>query len=121
MQPTAIYETLQLSAALARIGDLLPSAFRAFAQSAGPMVLTALWQGAVVAIGLSICLRLAPRISASHRFALWTASFVALLCLPLVPLLSHFTAGAAPSFSSSSSLATPEPWLHFDVRWSLAI
>jgi beta-lactamase regulating signal transducer with metallopeptidase domain len=121
MQPTAIYDALQLTAALVRVGSSLPSAFGAFAQSAGPMVVTALWQGAAVVIGLSICLRLAPRISAAHRFALWTAAFAALVFLPVLPLLSQFAAAPALGFSSGSALATTRPWLEFDARWSLAI
>lgn len=121
MQLTAIYDAVQFSAALTRVGDSFPTAFRTFAHSAGPMVVTALWQGAAVAIGLSICLRLAPRISATHRFALWTAAFAALVFLPVLPLLSHFATAPALGFSSGPAQAATRPWLEFDARWSLAI
>ncbi len=121
MQPTAIYDAMQFFAAFARIVHSLPNAFLAFAHSAGPMVVTALWQSAAVAIGLSICLRLAPRISAAHRFALWSAAFAALVFLPALPMLSHFTSAPALALSSGSTLTTVRPWLQFDARWSLAI
>ncbi|MGA7859065.1 MAG: M56 family metallopeptidase [Terracidiphilus sp.] len=107
--------------AIAHIGDTLPDQFRAIAHAAGPIVVTAMWQGAAVALGLSICLRLAPRISASHRFGLWMAGFSALVCLPILPLLSRLMAGAAPPLSSGFSQAATRPWLQFDARWSMAI
>ncbi len=37
--------------AIAHIGDTLPDQFRAIAHAAGPIVVTALWQGAAVAAG----------------------------------------------------------------------
>ncbi|HUN85871.1 MAG TPA: M56 family metallopeptidase [Terracidiphilus sp.] len=96
-------------------------AFRAASQVAAPVVVTALWQGAVVAAGLAVCLRIAPRMSATHRFTLWSSGFITLVCLPVLPLLSRFV--SAPTVASSSSLgaALPSPWFQLDIRWAIAI
>src|SRR5579863_6355744 len=121
MEPTAIYDVMQFSAPLARIADSLTNNFRTFTEAAGPVVVTALWQGVAVAIGLSICLRLAPRISAAHRFVVWTAAFTVLVFLPVLPILSNFTAAPELGFSPGISGPSTRPWLEFDARWSLAI
>jgi beta-lactamase regulating signal transducer with metallopeptidase domain len=96
-------------------------AFRAFSPAAAPIVVTALWQGAAVAAGLAICLRIAPRMSPAHRFALWTSGFIAVVCLPILPLLSRLV--SVPSVAPSAGLGAPAPsaWLQFDIRWAVAI
>ena len=43
-------------------------AARTFAQAAGSAAVAALWQGAALALGLAVCMRLTPRISAADRF-----------------------------------------------------
>jgi beta-lactamase regulating signal transducer with metallopeptidase domain len=99
--------------------------FRAFAQAAAPLAIVALWQGALVAAGLAICLRLAPRISAVHRFAVWAAGFSVVVFLPFAPLLAHAIMGAVSTSAAGRmagpTVSAPHPWLQFDTRWSLAI
>ncbi|MGB6746340.1 MAG: M56 family metallopeptidase [Terracidiphilus sp.] len=102
----------------------LSSAFHAFAQWAAPVAVAALWQGAAVAVGLAVCLRLASRVSATHRFAAWAAGFGVVACLPALPLLARLVAGFAGGAAESAPAAATSashPWLQFDVRWSLAI
>jgi len=118
MQLTAILDALQWAIPAF---EKFPAAFRAFSQASAPMVVTALWQGVVVASGLAICLRVAPRISAAHRFSLWTACFVTLVCLPFGPSIAHLTSAASSSVSSSLVEDPIKPWLQLDIRWSLAI
>jgi beta-lactamase regulating signal transducer with metallopeptidase domain len=92
--------------------------FPAFAQAAAPAAVAALWQGAAVAAGLVLCLRFVPRVSAAHRFALWTAGFAVVAGLPLLPLIVH---------SSGRSAAAPirdavaRPLMHLDIRWAFII
>ena len=103
------------------ISNALSPGFRAFSQAAAPLVVTALWQGAAVALALTICFRVAPRISAAHRFAIWFSGFIALVCLPLFPLLAGLSAAAPLGISSGLVEAPARPWLQLDIRWSLAI
>jgi beta-lactamase regulating signal transducer with metallopeptidase domain len=96
--------------------------FQALAQSAAPAAITALWQGIAVVAGLALCLKLAPRVSASHRFALWTLTFAVVVCLPFFPDIARFlnTAGSSPVPSPIANRAS-SPILELDLRWSLAI
>jgi beta-lactamase regulating signal transducer with metallopeptidase domain len=96
-------------------------AFRSLAESAAPLAVTALWQGIAVASALAICLRLAPRMSAAHRFLLWFSGFVALVCLPILPVLFSRTAAGSAGIPSGLAGAPAGPWLQLDIRWSLAI
>lgn len=93
-----------------------PSALGAFAQIAAPVTVAALWQGALVAAGLAVCLRFAPRISAAHRFGAWVSAFSVLVALEIVPFLGHFASEATAEFTSGSS---PLPRLKLDAHWSL--
>ena len=102
-------------------GDALFAACRAFSLQAGAVAVTALWQGAVVACGLAICLRLVPRTSAEHRFAVWAAAFVTLVALPILALSTGSAAGVVTGFSSAANEAAARPWLSIDARWSLLI
>jgi beta-lactamase regulating signal transducer with metallopeptidase domain len=102
-------------------GDALFAACRAFSLQAGAVAVTALWQGAVVACGLAICLRLVPRTSAAHRFAVWAAAFVTLVALSILALVSGSAAGVVAGISSAAPEAAARPWLSIDARWSLLI
>jgi beta-lactamase regulating signal transducer with metallopeptidase domain len=102
-------------------GDSLLAACRAFSLQAGTVAVTALWQGAVVACGLAICLRLVPRTSAAHRFAVWAAAFVTLVALSILALVSGSAAGVVAGISSAAPEAAARPWLSIDARWSLLI
>ena len=102
-------------------GDWLPAVWHAFCRSAAPSAVSALWQGVAVASGLTICLRIAPRMSAAHRFAAWTAGFTALAILPFLPFLSSFTAGTAQGVSSSAAASAARPWIELSLRWSVVL
>ena len=101
---------------------------RAFADAAGPLAVSALWQGLALALVLALCLRLTPRIAAADRFRAWAAGFAAVVALPFLPSLfalfqSFFNvASSAPAASAPASpVAVPHAWLNLDPRWSLAI
>ncbi len=101
----------------------LGAAFSRFALAAAPVAIAALWQGAAVAAALAICLRLAPRLSAAHRFSVWASGFAVVLALQTLPLFLHSAAASGPATAggvSAQSIFT-RPWLEFDARWTLAI
>ncbi|MDR3723313.1 MAG: M56 family metallopeptidase [Terracidiphilus sp.] len=78
-----------------------------------------LWQGVAVAAGLAVCLRLAPRTRASHRFALWLAAFGTLVALPvLTPWVMGWLEGAR---AAGAPVASAGPWLRIDPSWGLWI
>ena len=96
----------------------------AFAQTAAPAAVAALWQGAAIALVLGLCLRLAPRINihigAAQRFVLWAAALAVVVGLQFLPWFARGTAGAvAANALSGASAATP--WIQIDDRWAIAI
>jgi beta-lactamase regulating signal transducer with metallopeptidase domain len=95
--------------------------FTPFSDRAADIAVTALWQGALVAAGLALCMRLAPRVSAAYRFAVWTTAFVALVGLSLFTLLPLFFTGAAGAMVAQVTENGARPWLSVDARWSVAI
>jgi beta-lactamase regulating signal transducer with metallopeptidase domain len=114
--------------ALEIAGHNIPAAWSTFSQPAAALVLTAVWQGAAVALGLALCLPLAPRSPARHRFAMWAAGFAVVVGLELLPLLSRLMPVRAAVVSGSSApglmaAAVSHPWLRLQlsVAWSLAI
>lgn len=107
-------------AALATAGGWLV----AFAETAAPVAVAALWQGAAIALVLGSCLRLTPRIKihigAAQRFGLWAAAFAVVVGLGFLPWFARSTAGAiAANVLPGVSAATP--WLRLDDRWAFAI
>jgi beta-lactamase regulating signal transducer with metallopeptidase domain len=109
-----------------------PAAFAQFARAASPAVAVAaraaaqagfdaMWQGAAVALALVLSLRFAPRVSAAHRFAAWSAGFALVAALPFLPLIAHLFSGSGAAASLSGASASPRPWLELDSRWALAI
>jgi beta-lactamase regulating signal transducer with metallopeptidase domain len=97
-------------------------ALQSFSSAAAPIAVAALWQGIIVACGLALCLRLAPRISSAHRFLIWAAGFVALAALPFLPQVWGVApAGVISGASAGGAVLSAKPWLSFDLRWSLAI
>src|SRR5690242_6704898 len=102
--------------------------WRAFAELAGSVAVSALWQGLAVALGLAICLRLTPRISARDRFRAWVAGFAALVVLPFLPgVLAWIGAWFAQSLpaadlaAGATGTSAAQPWFDLDARWSLVI
>ncbi|HVU46132.1 MAG TPA: M56 family metallopeptidase [Terracidiphilus sp.] len=114
----------------AEFAGIIPSvsgAFHGFAHWAAPAAVDGLWQGAAVAAGLAICLRMVPRVSASHRFATWIAGFGVAAGLPALPFVARLvtgfadgTPGSEPAIGGSAAHAWLQP-LVVDARWSLAI
>jgi len=100
----------------------LAAQWQSFASEAGSTLITSIWQGTVIVCVLEIASRLMSRISAAHRFALWSVGFALSLALPLLPLI-HFAGDSATvlAFSSGSAAASPQPLFQFDARWGLAI
>jgi len=108
--------------------EALRSFAERFAHAAAPIAVTALWQGAVVAAGLALCLRIAPRVAAAHRFAAWAAGFGVLVALPFAPLVARLIGGGAGPEIGTTQLPFPvghglaaHPLLAISDRWSLAI
>jgi beta-lactamase regulating signal transducer with metallopeptidase domain len=99
----------------------LPAAFRAFAHAAAPIAITALWQSAVIALGLGACLRLAPRISAAHRYAGWVTGFAVAVGLEFLPIGARALTHGAGAGMASLSGAPAGLRIEVDVRWTLAI
>ncbi len=98
----------------------LMAIFREFAQAAAPAAVAALWQGAVLAAGLAVCLRFARRLSATDRFRVWAAGLAAAAALPFLPRLGSIGTGAwaAPELGAAGGARA---WLNFDPRFALAI
>jgi hypothetical protein len=71
-----------------------------------------LWQGSILAVGVWLCLRILPRVTAAIRFAVWTAVFVV---LALRPLLQSYMARSPQPLPVHAAL------LRIDVRWCFAI
>ena len=94
----------------------LRSVWDAFSKDAGAVLITSIWQSAVIVCGLEIALRLMPRISAGHRFAVWAAGFGIAAGLPLLALI-HFGGSAG----SSGAGTTANALVRIDARWGLAI
>jgi beta-lactamase regulating signal transducer with metallopeptidase domain len=107
-------------AALASAGGWLV----AFAQTAAPVAVAALWQGAAIALVLWVCLGLTPHvkihIGAAQRFGLWAAAFAVVVGLGFLPWFARGTAGAirANALPGASAAA---PWFQIDDRWAFAI
>jgi beta-lactamase regulating signal transducer with metallopeptidase domain len=99
---------------------IFPMEVETMARLVSTVALTSLWQGTMIFSGLALCLRLGPRTTATQRFALWAAAFVAMLALPLLPSVA---ANFAHSVAASGAVAASEsrPWLELNARWSFAI
>ncbi len=117
-----------------RVFAALASAGGAFAHTAAPAVVSALWQGAAIALILGLGLRLASyahlHIGAAHRFTIWASAFAIVAGLPFLPALEDGArSGTAPhallgASSPVSNLRLPR--FHFaplqlNDRWALAL
>jgi beta-lactamase regulating signal transducer with metallopeptidase domain len=98
------------------------SAYEVFARTAGTALVTSIWQGVVIVCGLEICLRIVPRISAAHRFAIWAAGFGVAAVLPLLAFAHFGTGGVATGVVDSAGTGSSVGLLlQVDARWGLAI
>lgn len=87
-------------------------------QTAATVLITAVWQGAIIAVCFGLSLRIGKRIPAGLRFALWAGGFLAVLGLPFLPM---FVRTELWHVAPSSSAAVTQSWLQLDERWSIAI
>lgn len=89
------------------------SGLHPISQAAAGGLLTAVWQGALLAAGAGLGLRLVPKMPAAVRFAIWFAVFAVVALLPVVALWPHsLGVGQAGGHDACFTL---------DERWSLAI
>jgi beta-lactamase regulating signal transducer with metallopeptidase domain len=97
------------------------AAFQAFAQVAAPAAVAALWQGVAVAIALAVCLRVAPRVSATQRFIAWAAGFAVLIGLQLFPVFARFVPATSTGPAFALTGTSPHPWFELDAWWSMGL
>jgi len=83
------------------------SSFSAFAVS---HLASAIWQGAILAAAVALCLHFLPRLSAASRSLVWLNVFLLIVVL-------H----ALPDFSSIAPATTHSARIVLDLRWSIAI
>ncbi len=93
------------------MNEILNSLSFVSANAAGALF-SAIWEGAVLALGVYLCLRLLPGLSAAARSVVWLNVFVLLVLLHFVPVFAGRQAGLA-----SGSV----PAIHLDLRWSLGL
>jgi beta-lactamase regulating signal transducer with metallopeptidase domain len=128
MEPAA---NLNLIVAVLQAGAGWGANAQAWSGPAG-ILIGSLWQGALVACGLALCMRLAPRMPAGMRYGIWAAGFAAVVGLPFLPVIidsrARFTFNAATAHAASLGAASgvgsgssTSPWLALDARWGLVI
>lgn len=118
MHPVLIADALH--GVIAGTHTRLIAIFAGFTHAAAPAALDAVWQGALVAVALVLCLRLAPRVSAAHRFAIWASAFAMVAALPFLPFILHASASAGAQTSALGAV-TAKPWMQLDSRWGLLV
>jgi beta-lactamase regulating signal transducer with metallopeptidase domain len=98
------------------------SAWESVAQWPGSILVTSIWQSAVIVCALEIAMRLMPRVSAAHRFAAWATGFGLAVALPVLALM-NFGQAASSALDGGSGMggASPHALWHLDARWGLAI
>ena len=116
---TYLYDALL--SAMAGNGSAFAALGGAFSERAADLAVAAIWQGALIACGLALCLRFAPRMPAAHRFTVWAAAFFTLVSLPVLAMVADLPIAAVRAVSFESAGTAAEPWLKFDARWSLVI
>src|SRR5208282_99029 len=75
-------------------------------------LISAVWQGTILALAVALCLRMLPGLSAAARSVVWMSVFLLLVLLHLLPMAVRqpSTLGAAHSAP-----------IDLDLRWSLGI
>jgi hypothetical protein len=68
----------------------------AFFATVSSALIAAMWQGALLTAAVALVLRLIPAISATMRSFIWTATFVVLIALHVLPVHSAVASAAAP-------------------------
>ena len=93
------------------MNEILHSVSYVSATAAGALF-SAIWEGAVLALGVYLSLRLFPRLSAAARSLVWLNVFVLLVLLHFVPAFAGHPAGMTGGRA---------PEVHLNPLWSLAI
>src|SRR5271170_6395884 len=75
-------------------------------------LISAVWQGTILALAVALCLRMLPRLSAAARSVVWMSVFLLLVLLHLLPVVSRHQSPIASAHLTS---------IHLDLRWSLGI
>jgi beta-lactamase regulating signal transducer with metallopeptidase domain len=83
----------------------------ASAGAVGSLV-SAIWQGCVLAAVVALCLRMFPRLSAAARSLVWLNVFLLLILLHVLPAIDGQRAGSSP---------VHVPRVDLDLRWSIAV
>lgn len=84
-------------------------------------LISAVWEGTVLAGCVVLCLRLLPRLSAASRSLIWMNVFLLLLLLHFVPVfVGHEFAAVPLSVSSLHAFPALHPF-HLDLRWSFGV
>jgi beta-lactamase regulating signal transducer with metallopeptidase domain len=81
-------------------------------QIAASSLLSGIWQGILLAAGVTLFLRLVPKTTATIRFTIWTTVFV---LLALLPFLNAFSSAPARAIGTHNAV------VQLDIRWSFAI
>ena len=89
--------------------------FQVIVRIAAESLASSIWQSLLLAGAVALCLRFAPKVSANHRFLLWTVVFLGSAMLDLFSLFvscghSHATAPVAA-----------HPLLQIRAEWAFAI
>jgi len=78
-------------------------------------LVSAIWQGTILAALVALCLRMMPRLSAAVRSLIWMNVFVLLILLHLIP------AFLVPAQANPASLLGHTAELHLTAGWSIAL
>src|SRR5579863_3083568 len=78
--------------------------FVTFASAVSATVLNALWQDALIVLCVWLLLRAWPQVNAATRYAVWSATLVAALVVPVATTLAYF---APPRTLATASAALP--------------
>lgn len=89
--------------------SLLHSSSFAAAMAASTL-LSAIWEGAVLAACVFVCLRMFPGLSAAARSVVWMNVFVLLVLLHVVPFVTMH--------GPAADVLRPAPRLQLDLKWS---
>ncbi|MBV8721575.1 MAG: hypothetical protein JO277_05460, partial [Candidatus Eremiobacteraeota bacterium] len=81
----------------------LTNDFIAVAAPIAAIVVNALWEGALLVAGVWLVIRALPRLNASTRYAIWSATLAAIVIVPIATTLPFLTTTAVAQTSSSAA------------------
>src|ERR1700678_1223255 len=82
------------------------------AAMAASTLLSAVWEGAVLAVCVFICLRIFPNLSAAARSVVWMNVFALLVLLQILPFIAAHAAHVSTGLPAAFEL---------DLKWSIVI